>query len=273
MTRLMTIGEFATATWLSAKALRHYDSKGLLSPDAVDPFTRNRKYTARQIYAARLITLLRRIDMPLEDIREVLDHPVEDQAAMIARFREREDDLHARRRSLATFLEHAVVQRSLDGGGQPGESRFELGVRRVPETPILSSTRHTSARELPAIIHDTAQKLFALAEDRGGAQGGLVVIYHGQVGWESDGPIEVSVPIRDHEQAHRIEPAHEQIFTHVPAEDVQFPRILTAFEAVQARATQLGYAPAGPPREIYAAPESGRPTGCEVALPVFTPLD
>ncbi|WP_232818138.1 MULTISPECIES: MerR family DNA-binding transcriptional regulator [Kocuria] len=38
MADLMTIGEFAAATWLSPKALRLYDRNGLLSPDAVDPF-------------------------------------------------------------------------------------------------------------------------------------------------------------------------------------------------------------------------------------------
>ena len=35
MADLMTIGEFAAATWLSPKALRLYDRNGLLSPDAV----------------------------------------------------------------------------------------------------------------------------------------------------------------------------------------------------------------------------------------------
>lgn len=32
MDELMTIGEFATVTWLSPKALRLYDHNGLLSP-------------------------------------------------------------------------------------------------------------------------------------------------------------------------------------------------------------------------------------------------
>lgn len=71
----MTIGEFATATWLSTKALRLYDEKGLLTPDATDPHTGYRRYSPAQVETARLITLLRRLDMPLDQVREVVDGP------------------------------------------------------------------------------------------------------------------------------------------------------------------------------------------------------
>ena len=36
MSPLMTVGEFALATGLSAKALRFYDERGLLAPADVD---------------------------------------------------------------------------------------------------------------------------------------------------------------------------------------------------------------------------------------------
>ena len=72
MTERMTIGEFATATWLSPKALRLYDRKGLLRPDSVDPDSGYRRYRPDQVETARLITLLRRIDMPLEEIGALL---------------------------------------------------------------------------------------------------------------------------------------------------------------------------------------------------------
>ena len=271
MAELMTIGEFAAATWLSPKALRLYDQKGLLSPDTVDPGSGYRKYSPAQVETARLITMLRRIDMPLELVGRLLEASPDERAAQIARYREQEAERHARRQSLARFLEHAVVSGSLDGDGQPGVSAFEVAVRSVPETPLLTSTRHTPAKELPTVIEENAAKLFALAEDRGGAAGRLIVIYHGQVGWESDGPVEVCVPVGERDRAHRIEPPHEELFTRVLAEDVQFPRILAAFEAVQMRAAQLGLAPVGPPREIYEPVAAGRVPRCEVALPVGHP--
>ena len=87
-------------------------------------------------------------------------------------------------------------------------------------------------------------------------------------GWESDGPIEVCVPLRDARRAHRVEPEHLQLFTRVLSEDVQFPRIFAAFEAAQMRTRQLGFAPAGPPREIYTPDNQDSVPRCEVALPV-----
>lgn len=270
MSDLMTIGEFASATWLSPKALRLYDQNGLLSPDTVDPTNGYRKYSPAQIEVARLVTLLRRIDMPLEQIRVLLSLAEDERASFVARYSAAEAEQHARRQSLAQFVEHAVGHGSLNGDGQPGASRFEVSLRTVTECAVLTSTRHTSARDLPDVIRSSAARLFQLAEGRGGASGGPFVIYHGQVGWESDGPIEVCVPLHDATRAHRLEAKHLQLFTQVLAEDVQFPRILTAFEAVQARARQLGLLPAGPPREIYTLDNQNSVPRCEVALPVTT---
>lgn len=270
MTDLMTIGEFASVTWLSPKALRLYDRNGLLSPDAVDPFNGYRKYSPAQIETARLITMLRRIDMPLDQISSLLRFPPEAQAAQVARYREHEAEQHARRQSLARFLEHAVAQGSMAGDGQPGSSRFEVALRTVPAAAMLTSTRHTSARDLPEVIRSSAARLFGFADERGGAVGGPIVIYHGQVGWESDGPIEVCVPLNESRRAHRIEPAHDELFTRVLAEDVQFPRILAAFEAVRTRANQLNFTPAGPPREVYTTGNHESVPRCEVALPVIS---
>lgn len=268
MAERMTIGEFAAATWLSPKALRLYDQKGLLSPDTVDPRSGYRKYSPAQVGTARLITLLRRIDMPLEQIGGLLDVSPEEQAQQIACYRRREAEQHARRQALARFVEHALVSGSMEGEGKPGVSTFEVGARTVSETALLTFTRYTAAKELPQVIQDAAAWLFSLAENRGGHVGSLLVIYHGQVGWESDGPIEVCVPIKERDRAHRIELQHQELFTGVLAEDVQFPRILAAFEAVALRAAQLGLEPVGPPREVYEPAVEGEIPRCEVALPV-----
>ena len=273
MAGFMSIGEFAAVTWLSPKALRLYEEKGLLSPDAVDPYSGYRKYSPAQVETARLITMLRRIEMPLELIGELLEASAGQRAAYIARYREREDEQHARRQSLARFIEHAIASGSVEGDGQPGVSKFEVAARTVPEAALLTSARHTSARELPDVIQEQAARLLSLAEDRGGSTGRLFVIYHGQVGWESDGPIEVCVPVEGGARAHRIEPEHRELFTRVLAEDVQFPRILAAFEAVHLRAVQLDLAPAGPPREVYEPTVEGTIPPCEVALPVAASRD
>jgi DNA-binding transcriptional MerR regulator/effector-binding domain-containing protein len=72
MASSLSIGAFARATFLSAKALRHYHEIGLLEPAEVDPRTGYRTYVAEQITTAQIIRRLRAIDMPLDHIREVL---------------------------------------------------------------------------------------------------------------------------------------------------------------------------------------------------------
>lgn len=71
----LRIGDFSRATHLSAKTLRHYHRLGLLEPAAVDPDTGYRCYTTDQIPSAQVIRRFRDLDMPLEQIRAVLDAP------------------------------------------------------------------------------------------------------------------------------------------------------------------------------------------------------
>jgi DNA-binding transcriptional MerR regulator len=72
-TSLLSIGAFAHRSRLSLKALRLYDELGLLTPARVDPENGYRYYVAEQVDRARLIGLLRRLDMPLARIGRVLE--------------------------------------------------------------------------------------------------------------------------------------------------------------------------------------------------------
>jgi DNA-binding transcriptional MerR regulator len=71
-TRPLTISEFGRRAGLSIKALRLYDMSGLLPPARVDPVSGYRHYTADQLDRARRISELRRLDMPLAVVAEVL---------------------------------------------------------------------------------------------------------------------------------------------------------------------------------------------------------
>lgn len=55
--------------------LRHYHERGLLVPSAVDPESGYRRYATDQIPAAQVIRRFRDLDMPLEQIRAVLEAP------------------------------------------------------------------------------------------------------------------------------------------------------------------------------------------------------
>ena len=59
----LAIGDFARATHLSIKTLRHYHRIGLLEPADVDPYTGHRRYTTEQIATAQVVRRFRSLDM------------------------------------------------------------------------------------------------------------------------------------------------------------------------------------------------------------------
>ncbi|MCX4909007.1 MerR family transcriptional regulator [Streptomyces sp. NBC_00878] len=101
---MLTIGAFARASRLSPKALRLYDELELLRPARVDPETGYRYYAPEQLEQARLVAWLRRLGMPLADIREVRALEPAAAAREIRAFWARIESETATRRDLAAFL-------------------------------------------------------------------------------------------------------------------------------------------------------------------------
>ncbi|WP_433615236.1 MerR family transcriptional regulator [Dactylosporangium sp. CA-139114] len=104
---LLTIGAFARAARLTPKALRLYDEVGLLPPAAVDPESGYRFYDPEQLAHARLIARLRRIGMPLADIRTVCDLEPGAAAKAVAAYWQRVTaDTATRAHHVARLVEH-----------------------------------------------------------------------------------------------------------------------------------------------------------------------
>lgn len=80
---LLSIGQFARACGLTAKALRHYDAIGLLMPAMVDPGSGYRRYHPGQLGSARLVRRLRGLDLPVAEVRRLLDVYEADPDAMV----------------------------------------------------------------------------------------------------------------------------------------------------------------------------------------------
>jgi DNA-binding transcriptional MerR regulator len=108
---LLSIGRFARLAGLSVGALRHYDEQDLLRPADIDRFTGYRRYRRGQLELARTIARLRDLELPLDEIREVLamDDPAE-QRRRLASHRAR---IEARTNRLTRLLH--VVGRMSDG--------------------------------------------------------------------------------------------------------------------------------------------------------------
>jgi DNA-binding transcriptional MerR regulator/effector-binding domain-containing protein len=71
----LTVGDFSRITHLSVKTLRHYHEVGLLAPATVNPGTGYRYYSAAQVPTAQVIRRLRDLEMPVSQVKAVLDAP------------------------------------------------------------------------------------------------------------------------------------------------------------------------------------------------------
>ena len=69
---LIPIGRFAHVTGISVSALRFYDEHSLLRPVAVDPQSGYRYYGLEQLDTAVTLRLLRDLDVPLSEMKELL---------------------------------------------------------------------------------------------------------------------------------------------------------------------------------------------------------
>jgi DNA-binding transcriptional MerR regulator len=69
---LLPIGMFSRASSLSIKTLRAYHEAGILVPARVHPRTGYRAYTVDQLADAAIVLRLRALDLPLDQVREVL---------------------------------------------------------------------------------------------------------------------------------------------------------------------------------------------------------
>ncbi|MEU3949415.1 MerR family transcriptional regulator [Streptomyces sp. NPDC029526] len=278
---LLSIGAFAARARLSAKALRLYDRLGLLPPARVDDLTGYRYYRAGQVERARLVALLRQLDMPLARIAEVVDAGDGARAAdRLAAYWADVETRVAGQRTLAEYLRGRLSGRSSEMYG-----KFVVDTVDVPEQVLITETRHTLADELPAWIGASLDRLVEAAGDCGGVTGAPFVAYHAEVSAESDGPAEACVPVSDEAAARRwaqgagaargarvrVEPAHRLARTRVTKAQVAHPQILAAFEAVEEWMAAEGLSASGPCREVYFADwDAAGPQDpvCDVAFPV-----
>src|ERR1051326_5227586 len=180
--RLLTIGAFARRAQLSLKALRLYERLGVLVPDHVDPASGYRHYREGQLETARLVAMLRRLDMPLADVARVLAADGEGGAGLVRAYWDGVEQRIAMQRELAEHL------RARLSGGVDRPPMFDaVRTRAVPACVALAERRHILVPEVACWLGRTMAELADAAGDHGGLRGPVFVIYHGEVNQDSDG--------------------------------------------------------------------------------------
>jgi DNA-binding transcriptional MerR regulator len=274
--RLMSIGAFARRSRLSMKALRLYDRQGLLSPAHVDPANGYRWYRESQLFTARLIVLLRQIDMPLAHVAELVAAPGEKSAELLDAYWNDVERRISGQRQLVGLLRTSL------SGGEERFGDFRIQERTVPDQLVLSEQRQLRLDEMEPWLRTTKRRLTELARQAyGGPAGGLFVVFHGEVSQDSDGPVEVCVPVGAQNEGAaapdgtvlRAEPAHREAYARITKAQFEVPQILSVYEAVERWTAAAGRTVIDSPREIYfpdVDPHTARPGDdvCDIAYPV-----
>lgn len=235
---LVSIGEFARLSMLSAKALRRYDELGLLRPARVDPDSGYRWYDTGQAEQARLVAALRQIGMPLGRIKTMLALAGPEAAEQVSSFWAEAEATHTARRQLAGFLTDRLNgERSV---------LYEVATREIPERSLLCLLRHVDG---DAGAWALGKEFVGLMKQRPvprlpGRAGAAFVIYHGQVTEDSDGPLEWCRPVPPDQAAEqaarfpeltlRTEHAHREAFVHLGDTQAIPPRWHLVWETLHA---------------------------------------
>jgi DNA-binding transcriptional MerR regulator len=154
---LLTVGRFARLARLTPKAVRHYDRVGLLVPAVVDPANGYRRYRPDQVPTARLIAQLRRLDLPLDEVRRLL--PLADDpdafGAALAAHRRRLDAHLVRARRILHELDHLIKGEpmSTTDDAVPADTRKRIAVDLFNHTWTLLEKPERSADDDAEMIH------------------------------------------------------------------------------------------------------------------------
>ena len=215
----ISIGEFARRSRLSLKALRLYDERGVLVPSRVDQASGYRYYDTAQLEEARLVVMLRQLQLPLAAVKELLACDPADAAARIAEHWRDAEAAHDARRELADYLVSRLRgKRSV---------MYEVATREMPERSLLCLKRNVDEQGMWAF----GKEFIAILRERPlpkieGREGAAFCIWWGLVNADTDGPIEWCKPVptaqaeslASHypELTLRTEPAHREAFVALP---------------------------------------------------------
>ena len=138
---LLSIGRFARLAGLSVGALRHYDELDLLRPAEIDEMTGYRRYRTSQLGDAQTIARLRELEVPLEEIRDVL--AADDPAERARRLDAHRARIEARTYRLQRVLHHVrgVVERKEPIVTKPpGPPELDQATRRALAIGLFNHT-------------------------------------------------------------------------------------------------------------------------------------
>lgn len=239
-TDLMQIGRFMQITQLSRKALRLYEQLNILIPAAIDPQSGYRFYADEQISVARLIWLLRGMEMPLTLVRQVIEAETQEAVQLVNRYRldtaQRAEQVDRTARHICQILTQEISLMT-----------FEIQIKDVPQQNAVTHLARVKIGDYQAHIGKTLRLLHTHITDSGATIAGEpLCFYHGRLNEGADGPVEICWPYVGEISptatiAVRQIPAHKLAYHHATLENSRFPEIVSVWGSVIDWAKQNGH--------------------------------
>jgi len=198
------IGKFSFMTRLSQKALRLYDRKGLLVPEAKDPFTGYRYYTVSQLEKGMKIKTLTLLGFSLEEISRLLDaENKEDYEHIEACFRKKIKETKLEIWRLQRI--EGILQGACNYNGTNGKimelfkmSVTEPVIKEIPEMRVVSKReKGTFAVTIGKFIGEICACVTSPENQRNRVKvtGPIMFLCHDEEYKETNADIEVALPV------------------------------------------------------------------------------
>ena len=201
LTEELSIGAFSRVSGLTVKALRHYDEIGLLAPARVDEWNGYRYYALEQARTAEAIRRLRSLEVPLDEIRELLgsDDVVVRERLAVHRARLEGQAVETKR-----ILDE--LDRIIDGREElvPDSTQLapELEVKEVPARRVAFIAERAHMEEMKKVVPRNINKVSrAVARRHTGAPFCKCPApdadgsFDTEIGWQVPEDVEVEAPV------------------------------------------------------------------------------
>ena len=247
MSQVVPIGRFSKMTRLSVKALRLYDEIGLLRPAWVDDSSGYRYYEPGQANRAEAIRILRSVDMPLEEISEILDFEDPSEAKVaLKRHHDRLVTRLADQQRMLEYLETIIDREKI--------MPYDIEVEQVSARTVATVRKTTSLRTISDDIGAGFGELMQFMGAAGAMPvGAPFIVYWDIIDEETSGDIELCIPVRD-----GLTGTGDIEVKTLPAEPVAwtmhhgpYQEISPAYHTLTGWISEHGHEMTGPPREIY----------------------
>ena len=192
---LLPIGQFARLAGLTVRAVRHYGELGLLEPAFVDPRTGYRYFAAEQLRDATAIRRLRSLELPLDEIGEILelDDPSFTRARLVGH-RARMAELAASTEQILTQLQRLIEEQE-ELVPPTADIRAEVEIKDVPEQSVLVIRQRAHVDQLSEIIPTAIDEVHAHMQAVGADLAGPPLVVYPWMDEEGTVDVETGWPV------------------------------------------------------------------------------